>query len=127
MHHALARDIEIQVESQYIEGQSDPEKNRYVFAYTVKIHNTSQIATRLLSRHWVITDANGTSVEVNGLGVIGDQPEILPGEKYQYTSGAVLDTPIGTMHGYYRLLSPAGKGSAAEIKPFRLAKPCLLH
>lgn len=127
MSSAIANEIDIQVESKYIEGQSDPQNNRYVFAYTVKIHNTSQVATRLMARHWVITNANGDSIEVTGPGVVGDQPEILPGEHYQYTSGTILETPVGTMHGYYRMLSPCGNDSAAEIKPFRLAKPSLLH
>lgn len=127
MQSAVASNIDIEVESTYLEGQSDPQNKRYVFAYKVKIHNTSQQSTRLVARHWVITNAEGESIEVAGPGVVGDQPEIGPGEHYEYTSGAILETPVGTMHGYYSLLSACGKNQAAEIKPFLLAEPSLLH
>lgn len=119
--------IEIEVRTTYIEEQSDPENDRYVFAYTVTMRNTGTIAAKLLSRHWVITDANNHTEEVRGEGVVGEQPHLEPGEGFQYTSGTVLDTPIGSMHGSYKMIADDGERFDAEIPMFTLSIPHILH
>jgi len=120
-------DIRIQVATSYIDDQSEPDADRYVFAYTITISNNGDIAAKLLSRHWVITDANGKVQEVNGDGVVGEQPHLNPGERYQYSSGAVIETPVGAMQGLYRMVSEDGASFDAPIAPFTLAVPGLLH
>lgn len=119
--------IDIAVETQYIEDQSKPSDNRYVFAYTITIRNPGETGAKLLNRHWVITDSNNKVEEVKGEGVVGEQPHLEPGAKYQYTSGAVLDTPVGTMHGEYEFLTDDGCSFMAPIDPFTLSIPRVLH
>ena len=119
--------ISVKVDPFYIEDQSAPEENRYVFAYTVNIQNTGTVAAKLVARHWIITDANGKIQEVRGQGVVGEQPYLRPGEGFQYTSGAVLDTAVGTMHGTYQMVGEDGSQFDAEIPIFTLSVPRTLH
>ena len=119
--------IKVSVETFYVDGQSEPEKDKYVFAYTITIKNHSLCATKLLSRYWLITDANGKETEVEGEGVVGETPTIGPGESYTYTSGAVIDTPIGTMQGYYQMRNEFGNEFQAPINVIRLASDIVLH
>jgi len=120
-------EIRINVATQYVDAQSEPEIDRYVFAYTITIENRSDMPAQLLSRHWVITDANGKVQEVSGDGVVGEQPKLGPGETYRYSSGAVLETPVGAMQGSYRMQSENGIDFDAPIPPFTLAVPGMLH
>ncbi|MGD9296042.1 MAG: Co2+/Mg2+ efflux protein ApaG [Chromatiales bacterium] len=120
-------DISIQVETAYIEAQSTPEENQYAFSYTITIHNTGGEPAKLLRRHWVITDANGKVEEVSGEGVVGEQPYLKPGEAFRYTSGAMLDTPVGSMEGEYEMIDDEGREFLAPIPPFSLAVPNKLH
>ncbi len=120
-------DIRIQVATNYVDEQSEPSADRYVFAYTITISNTGSVAARLLSRHWIITDANGKIQEVSGDGVVGEQPHLKPGEEFRYSSGAVLETPVGAMQGLYRMETDGGAYFDAPIEPFTLAVPGLLH
>jgi len=102
MHRVMDKkkyEISIHVATQYVDDQSEPDIDRYVFAYTITIENLSEFPAQLLSRHWVITDANGKVQEVSGDGVVGEQPRLAPGETYRYSSGAVLETPVGAMQG----------------------------
>jgi ApaG protein len=119
--------IRVRVESAYIEDQSDSDLSRYVFAYTVTIRNEGRVAAQLLTRHWIITDSNGKIQEVRGEGVVGEQPHLRPGEAFQYTSGTMLETPVGTMHGSYQMLADDGTEFDAEISPFILTVPRMLH
>lgn len=119
--------FDIQVETRFVPQQSRPEDNRFVFAYTITLRNTGQMPAQLLSRHWVIADANGKVEEVRGDGVVGEQPWMRPGDDYQYTSGAVLETPVGTMQGSYRMVADDGTHFDARIPPFTLAIPRTLH
>ena len=119
--------IQVDVETAYIEGQSTPEQNRYVFAYTITIRNAGSVAAKLLTRHWLITDANGKVQEVRGEGVIGEQPHLRPGESFQYTSGTMIETPVGSMSGSYQMLADDGTRFDAEIRPFSLSVPRTLH
>ena len=111
----------------FVEDQSDPSKNQYVFAYTINIVNTGTLPVQLVSRHWLITDANGKVVEVKGLGVIGQQPWIKPGESFEYTSGTNIETAVGTMRGTYSMLAEDGQAFEAVIAPFTLSVPRILH
>ena len=120
-------DIDIQVATDYVDEQSAPEADRYVFAYTITIANNGDIPARLMSRHWVITDANGKVQEVSGDGVVGEQPHLNPGEQFRYSSGAVLETPVGSMQGIYRMRADNGDKFDAPIAPFTLAVPGVLH
>ena len=120
-------DIRIQVATSYVDDQSEPESDRYVFAYTIRITNNGEVAARLMSRHWVITDANGKVQEVNGDGVVGEQPHLDPGEEFEYSSGAVLETPVGAMQGLYRMEADSGFKFDAPIAPFTLAVPGMLN
>ena len=120
-------DIAIDVATNYIDDQSEPDSDRYVFAYTITISNNGELPARLISRHWVITDANGKVQEVTGDGVVGEQPHLNPGEVFRYSSGAVLETPVGAMQGLYRMEADNGVNFAAPIAPFTLAVPGLLH
>lgn len=120
-------DIRIQVATRYVDEQSEPEMDRYVFAYTITISNDGGVAAKLISRHWIITDANGKVQEVSGDGVVGEQPHLQPGEEFQYSSGAVLDTPVGAMQGIYRMETDDGVNFDAPIAAFTLAVPGLLH
>lgn len=119
--------ISVKVATQYVEDQSVPEQNRYVFAYTIRIRNEGARAAKLLTRHWVITDANGKTEEVFGEGVVGRQPYLNPGEEFQYTSGAIIETPVGTMRGSYNMVANDGVRFDAEIPQFTLAVPRILH
>ena len=119
--------VEIDVKTQYIDAQSSPENNRYVFAYHITITNQGRITTQLISRHWIITDENEKVEEVKGAGVVGEQPVLESGKSFSYTSGAVLETPVGHMRGSYQMQSEDGKLFDAEIEPFVLSMPRTLH
>lgn len=111
----------------YLAEHSDPSQARYVFAYTITIHNHGERAVQLLSRHWIITDAEQQVQEVRGQGVVGEQPRIEPGQHYQYTSGCSLITPFGTMRGTYLLQTDSGEQLTVDIPEFVLAAPGSLH
>ncbi len=119
--------IEVQPVAQFIPDQSDPSENRYLFAYTVTIRNVGEVPAQLVSRHWIITDAHNEVQEVRGLGVIGKQPLLKPGESFQYSSGSALTTPVGTMKGSYQMVAEDGTHFDAEIPEFTLAMPRVLH
>ena len=119
--------IAIDVATRYLDDQSEPEQDRYVFAYTIHIRNTGSVPARLLGRHWFITDANGNVQEVTGEGVVGEQPWLRPGEDFSYTSGAVLETHLGTMHGSSEMLADDGTRFDAPIPRFTLSVPRTLH
>ena len=119
--------IDIDVVTDYIYEQSDPTVDRYVFAYTITINNRGAIPAKLLNRHWLITDANGKVQEVRGEGVVGEQPHLNPGEHFEYTSGAVLETPVGVMEGEYEMVTDEGDTFLAPIDRFSLAIPRTLH
>ncbi|MGD8558306.1 MAG: Co2+/Mg2+ efflux protein ApaG [Gammaproteobacteria bacterium] len=119
--------IEIDVETSYLEEQSAPDMNRYVFAYTITIRNEGNQPAKLLTRHWIINDANGNVQEVHGEGVVGEQPYLKPGESFQYTSGTVIETPVGSMEGSYQMLSEDGTPFDADIPAFTLSLPNKLH
>ena len=119
--------ITIEVETSYIEGQSEPDNERYVFSYTITIRNEGEIPAQLLSRHWIITDANGNTQEVKGEGVVGEQPNLKPGEGFQYTSGTMIETPVGSMEGSYQMVADDGEEFNAVIAPFTLSIPRTLH
>jgi ApaG protein len=120
-------EISIEVATDYVDDQSEPDVGRYVFAYTITISNKGNVPAKLLSRHWLITDANGKVQEVRGDGVVGEQPHLNPGEKFRYSSGAILETPVGAMQGSYRMQADNGIRFDAPIPPFTLAVPGLLH
>lgn len=115
--------IRVRVQSHYLEEQSSPRDDRYVFAYTITISNEGASTAQLRTRHWVITDARGTVEEVRGDGVVGEQPRLTPGQTFQYTSGCVLTTPVGTMQGSYRMWRDDGSYFDAEVAAFSLASP----
>lgn len=117
----------VQVQSVYIEAQSSPDQERFVFSYTVTIRNLGRTAVQLLGRYWLITNAHGRETQVQGEGVVGVQPLIEPGNEYQYTSGAVLETPLGTMEGHYDMIDAQGNDFRAAIPVFRLAVPTFIH
>ena len=119
--------IEVTVVSEHLPEQSEPDANRYVFAYTVSIQNIGIAPARVLNRHWIVSDANGKVQEVRGKGVVGEQPHIQPGESFQYTSGTLLETPVGSMHGSYEMEAEDGTHFEAAIPPFSLATPTSLH
>ena len=119
--------IRVSVEISYIADQSDPGSQRYVFAYTITIRNEGDEAAKLLRRHWIITDSNGKVQEVRGDGVVGEQPHLEPGQGFRYSSGANIETPVGTMAGSYQMQADGGANFEAPIAPFRLAVPGLLH
>ena len=123
----LDKHITVEVQTEFVEPESDPESDRYVFAYTITIRNEGRVPARLLSRHWIITDANGKVQEVRGPGVVGEHPHLKPGEGFRYTSGTMLETPLGTMQGSYQMVTDDGEHFDAEIPPFRLSVPNLLH
>ena len=119
--------ISIDVETTYLDDQSEPREQRYVFAYTITIRNEGEVPAKLLTRHWIITDANGRVQEVRGDGVVGEQPYLKPGQGFRYSSGAVLETPVGTMQGSYQMIADDGAQFDAPIAAFRLAMPGMLH
>ncbi|MDH5573141.1 MAG: Co2+/Mg2+ efflux protein ApaG [Gammaproteobacteria bacterium] len=118
---------EILVDTQYISAQSEPDNGKFVFSYTITIKNNGTVPTKLLRRHWIITDANGNVQEVEGKGVVGEQPYLKPGEGFRYTSGTILSTPVGSMHGQYMMIADDGIEFSADIAPFTLARPNFLH
>ena len=120
-------DIQVDVDTAYIPEQSDPDARRYVFTYTITILNTGSVPAKLLTRRWLITDANGKVEEVSGEGVVGEQPYLKPGEGFRYTSGAILETPVGAMEGSYQMQADDGHHFDAPIPAFTLAQPGLLH
>jgi ApaG protein len=122
-----AYNVKVDVVSAYVEEQSSPDEDRYVFAYTVTIRNFGPAPAKLLTRHWIITDANGRVQEVRGEGVVGEQPHLKPGEGFQYTSGAMLETPLGSMRGSYQMRADDGAEFEAEIPVFTLSVPNMLH
>ena len=125
MSTAITQGIRITVRSRFLPEQSG--KGKWAFAYTVRIENVGTVSAQLKSRHWIITDGNGRREEVRGDGVVGNQPTLKPGEKFEYTSGAVLLTPHGSMHGTYRMVAEGGRQFDAEIAPFPLTRPGTLN
>ena len=119
--------LEISVATQFLDEQSDPDGDRYVFAYTIRIRNLGRLPAQVLGRHWIITDGNGQVEEVHGDGVVGEQPRLEPGEQFTYTSGATLPTSVGTMEGSYDMVGDDGTRFDAPIPPFTLAAPRTLH
>jgi len=119
--------ITINVNTAYLAEQSDPTADRYVFAYTISIANTGTVSAQLISRHWIITDAENVTQEVKGLGVVGEQPLLRPGESFEYTSGTAMATPVGTMRGTYQMVAEDGNKFDAEIPVFTLSMPRVLH
>jgi ApaG protein len=122
-----AHRIRVEVRTQYVEDQSNPVEGRFVFSYTITIRNEGTQPARLVTRHWLITDANGKVQEVAGEGVVGEQPHLQPGQGFRYSSGAILETPVGSMQGRYRMVADNGEQFDAPIAPFRLAMPGVLH
>jgi len=127
MPEAQPHSIRVDVITNYVEDQSSPPEGRFVFSYTITIRNEGSVPARLLTRHWVITDANGKVQEVAGEGVVGEQPHLLPGQGFRYSSGAILETPVGAMQGSYRMVADDGQQFDAPIAPFTLAMPGLLN
>lgn len=127
MLNSADQDIDISVQTQYLQEQSDPDNDRYAFAYTIGIENRGAEPIKLVSRHWIITDDNDQIEEVRGPGVVGLQPMIEPGQKFVYTSGAILTTQFGTMQGSYEMLKPDGSRFDAEIPAFLLSRPHSVH
>ena len=119
--------VAVSATTQYIADQSDESAGRYVFAYTITIRNGGNVPAQLISRHWVITDAQGLVQEVRGLGVVGAQPLLQPGESYEYTSGTSIATPVGTMSGSYQMIAADGTRFEAPIPEFTLSIPRVLH
>jgi ApaG protein len=119
--------IEVEVETQYVSEQSLPDQDHFVFAYTITIRNSGEVPARLLRRHWVITDSNNKVQEVRGEGVVGEQPHLKPGESYRYTSGTMLETPVGIMRGSYLMVTDDGVEFEADIPQFTLSMPRTLH
>ncbi len=122
-----ANKIRVDVETAYVDEQSDPNEHRFVFSYTITIRNEGAVPARLLTRHWIITDANGKVQEARGDGVVGEQPHLKPGQGFRYTSGAVIETPVGAMQGTYEMIDDDGQRFDAPIQPFRLAMPGILQ
>ncbi|WP_286239847.1 Co2+/Mg2+ efflux protein ApaG [Neptuniibacter halophilus] len=123
----LGNNVSIIVETNYLDKQSDPESKRFVFSYQITITNHNPVPVQLLNRHWLITDGNQHVQEVNGEGVVGEQPVIAPDQSYSYTSGAVLATSVGSMQGHYEMRSDDGELFKAPIYAFTLARPNALH
>ncbi len=120
-------DISVKAKTTYIADQSDPANDRYVFAYTITIANAGSAAARLISRHWIITDATDKVQEVRGKGVVGEQPHLRPGESFEYTSGSAIATPVGTMRGSYQMVADDGTTFDVAIPEFTLSMPRVLH
>ncbi|MBT3263200.1 MAG: Co2+/Mg2+ efflux protein ApaG [Acidiferrobacteraceae bacterium] len=120
-------EIDIEVETSYMADHSEPDKDRYVFAYTITLVNRGSISAKLLTRRWIITDADNRIEEVEGEGVVGEQPTLKPGEGFRYTSGTVVETPVATMHGSYKMLAEDGNTFDTDIPQFVLSAPRILH
>lgn len=127
MPNASKYRIEITPIPQFLPEQSNPDDDRYLFAYTITIRNVGELPAQLISRHWIITDANDEIQEVRGLGVVGEQPLLKPGEAFEYTSGCSLTTPVGTMKGSYQMVGEDGSHFDVAIPEFVLAVPRVLH
>ena len=127
MNEVALNNIRVDVETRYIEDQSNPEQNYYVFSYTITIQNKGQQSAQLLTRHWVITDSNQKVQEVRGDGVVGEQPLLKPGEQFVYTSGTMLETAVGTMKGSYQMMADDGSQFDATVDEFVLSTPRVLH
>jgi ApaG protein len=119
--------IRVDVETSYVPEQSDPKERRFVFAYTITLRNEGAVPAKLLTRHWIITDANGKVQEVRGDGVVGEQPHLKPGQGFRYSSGTMIETPVGAMQGSYQMVADDGERFDALIPPFRLAMPGILQ
>ena len=120
-------EIDIEVETSYMADHSEPDKDRYVFAYTITLVNRGSTSAKLLTRRWIITDADNRIEEVEGEGVVGEQPTLKPGEGFRYTSGTVVETPVATMHGTYKMLAEDGSTFDTDIPQFVLSAPRVLH
>ena len=127
MNEVPKYDFEVNVSTNYLKEQSSEPAKRFVFSYTITIKNTGSVAARLVSRHWIITNANGEVQEVQGIGVVGEQPFLRPGEEFKYSSGSVLETPVGTMEGTYTLIAEDNLEFKTTIPPFTLSAPHTLH
>lgn len=127
MSEAITRGIRVRVRAQYVPEQSSPDEDHYFFAYAVAITNEGPHKVRLVSRHWLITDGTGALREVKGDGVVGEQPELAPGQTFEYTSACPLTTPVGSMYGTYQMVTPTGERFDARIAPFTLALPNALN
>ena len=127
MAQAKRYEITVSASVQYLPEQSDEKTGRYVFAYTISIRNTGEATAQLISRHWIITDSQGLVQEVRGLGVVGNQPVLRPGESHEYTSGTAIATPVGTMRGSYQMVADDGTRFEAPIPEFTLSVPRVLH
>jgi len=127
MAEATNYQISVDVRTEYLADQSNPDGGRYAFAYHVTLRNQGTLAAQLISRHWIITDAEGEVQEVRGLGVVGEQPLLQPGQSYEYTSGSTFATPVGTMRGSYQMTAEDGTRFDAEIPEFILSMPRVLH
>jgi ApaG protein len=122
-----SQQIAVTVQTRFLPEQSDPGRQIYTFAYTITIENQGETPAQLLSRHWIVTDADGNTQEVRGQGVVGEQPLINPGEAFEYTSGTRIQTPFGSMHGSYQMITTDGQRFEAEIRPFSLGDRASLH
>ena len=127
MSKATTRGVHVDVRSFFVPDRSNPDRDHYFFAYRVRISNRGAAPVQLISRRWVITSGDGHTEEVNGPGVVGEQPHLNPGEEFRYSSGAVLETPVGAMQGLYRMEADNGVNFDAPIAPFTLAVPGVLH
>jgi ApaG protein len=127
MANEKRNEISVTAAVQYLPDQSDEKISRFVFAYTITIRNTGNTTAQLISRHWVITDSQGLVQEVRGLGVVGAQPVLRPGEQHEYTSGTAIATPVGTMRGSYQMVAEDGTRFEADIPEFTLSVPRVLH
>ena len=127
MAHEKRYEVSVSAAVQYLPEQSDEKSGRYVFAYTINIHNTGNATAQLISRHWIITDSQGLVQEVRGLGVVGAQPVLRPGERHEYSSGTAIATPVGTMRGTYQMVAEDGTRFEAAIQEFTLSVPRVLH
>jgi ApaG protein len=127
MSDTTTRGVRVEVKSAYVPERSSPPDSRYFFAYRIRISNQGEETVQLLRRHWVITDGEGRVEHVQGPGVVGEQPVLAPGESFEYTSFCPLTTPIGSMHGTYRMVTADGSSFDAEIRPFSLAVPTALN
>ena len=127
MAEAKKYEIRVDVTTSYLADQSDPESDRYIFSYAIRIANVGTVAAQLISRHWLITDADGEVQEVRGLGVVGHQPFLKPGEHFEYASGCALETPVGTMKGSYQMVAEDGTQFEAPVAEFTLSMPRTLH
>jgi len=120
---AVTRDIRVRVETEYAPSRSNPHQNQWFFLYTIRLSNEGRETVQLVSRHWIITDAMGQIEEVRGLGVVGKQPVLRPGESFEYTSGCPLKTPFGSMRGTYQMVSEKKERFEIEIPQFTLSEP----